>query len=131
MNKTLINLLQQYTAKELGKRGRGKKTPSGTVINEEIPQEEEQPGLLWQCNKLAKSSNDESSDDEEDHGTTFMICKILWRELMEKCGDRVQCDICNKYICPKCYDKRDILASDHKLRSDIHSTNCPLGRLIM
>ena len=34
MNKTLINLLQQNRAK----RGREKKIPSGTVVNEETPQ---------------------------------------------------------------------------------------------
>ena len=30
----------------------------------------------------------------------------------EKCGDWVQCDICDEYICLKCYEKRDISADD-------------------
>ena len=42
-------------------RGRGKKIPSGTVVNEEIPLEEQQPGPSQQCNNLAKSSNHQSS----------------------------------------------------------------------
>ena len=41
-------------------RGRGRKIPSDTVVNEEIPQEEQQPGPSQQYNNLAKSSNDES-----------------------------------------------------------------------
>ena len=40
-------------------RGRGRKIPSDTVVNEEIPQEEQQPGPSQQYNNLAKSSNDE------------------------------------------------------------------------
>ena len=40
------------------------------VANEEIPQEEQQPGPSLQCNNLTDSSNDESSDEEEDDGTT-------------------------------------------------------------
>ena len=31
---------------------------------------------------------------------------------MEKCRDWVQCHIYDEYICPKCYDKRDISADD-------------------
>ena len=42
MNKTFINLLQQNRAER--KKRKGKKVPSGMVVNEEIPQEE----LLWQ-----------------------------------------------------------------------------------
>ena len=55
-------------------RGRGKKIPSSTVVNEEMPQEEQQPGPLRQCNNLAESSNDESSvEGEKDGTTTFKI----------------------------------------------------------
>ena len=61
---------------------------------------------------MAESSNDESSDEEEDDGTNCKICKIPWIELTEKCGDRVKCDICDEYICPNCYDKRDTPADD-------------------
>ena len=43
-----------------------KKIPSGTVVNEEMLQEEQQPGPSLQCNNLAKSSNDESSNEEKD-----------------------------------------------------------------
>ena len=94
------------------KGGERKEDPSCMVVNEEIPQEEQQPGPSWQCKNLAELSNDESSVEEEGDGTTCSICKILWVELMEKCGDWVQCDICDEYICPKCYDKRDISADD-------------------
>ena len=39
------------------KLGRNRKEePSGTVVNEEIPQEDQQPGPSQQCNNLAKSS---------------------------------------------------------------------------
>ena len=61
---------------------------------------------------MAESPNDESSDKEEDDGTTCKTCKIPWIEQTEKCRDWVQCDICDEYICPKCYDKRDISADD-------------------
>ena len=37
---------------------------------------------------------------------TCKICKIPWIELTEKCGNWVQCAICDEYICPKRYDKR-------------------------
>ena len=30
--------------------------------------------------------------------------------MTKKCGDSVPCDICDEYICPKCYDKRNIPA---------------------
>ena len=50
------------------------------IVNEEIPQEEQQTGTSRQCNNLAESSNDESSEDEEDDGTTCKICKIPWIE---------------------------------------------------
>ena len=69
----------------LGK-GRRKKIPSGTVVNEEIPQEEQQLGPSRQCNNLAESSYVENSDEEDD-GTNCKICKIPWTELTEKCGD--------------------------------------------
>ena len=113
MNERLINLFQQNRAEKVrAKNGRGIKIPSGTVVNEEIPQEEQQPVPSWQCNNMVESSNDESSDEEEDDGTTCKIWKILWIELMKKCGDWVQCDMCDECICPKCYDKRDISADD-------------------
>ena len=41
---------------------RGKKIPSGTVVNKELPHEEQQPGPMRQCNNLSESSNDESSE---------------------------------------------------------------------
>ena len=56
--------------------------------------------------------NDESSDEDEDYGTTCKICKIYWIELTKKCGDWVQCNIYSEYICTKCNDKRDISADD-------------------
>ena len=34
-------------------------------VNEEIPQEEQQPGTSRKCNNLTESSNDESSDKED------------------------------------------------------------------
>ena len=84
MNETLINLLKQNRVQKVaGERGRGKKIPSGTVIYEEISQEEQQPDPLRQCNNLAKPSK------------------------IEKCADWVQCDICDEYISPKSYDKRE------------------------
>ena len=61
------------------------------VVNKERPEEEQQPGPLRQCNNLTKSSNDESSNEEEDHGIC-KICKILWIELT----GWVQCDICDE-----------------------------------
>ena len=109
MNKTLMNFLQKNRAEKVkGKRGRGKKISSGNVVNEETPQEEKQPDPWQQCNNLAESLNNESSDEEEDDVTTCKIFKISWIELREKCGDWVQCDICDQYIVPKCYEKRDI-----------------------
>ena len=56
MNETLINLLQQNKADKVGGRGRGKKMPSGTLVNEEMPQEEQPPGPSWQCNNLIELS---------------------------------------------------------------------------
>ena len=84
MNETLINLLKQNRVQKVaGERGRGKKIPSGTVVYEEISQEEQQSDPLRQCNNLAKPSK------------------------IEKCADWVQCDICDEYISPKSYDKRE------------------------
>ena len=54
--------------------------------------------------------NYENSNEEVDDGTTCKICEIPWIELTEECGDWVECNICKEYICPKCYDKRDIYA---------------------
>ena len=63
---------------------------------------------MAEINNLAKWSNDESSNCEKDYGTTCIICKIRWIELKEKCGEWVQCDIWDEYICPKCFEKKDI-----------------------
>ena len=71
------------------------KIPSGTVINLEIPQEEQLPGPPRRCNNLAKSSNDESADEELVDGATCKICKIPCIELTEKSGYWSQCDICD------------------------------------
>ena len=117
--------------------------PIGTVVNEEIPQEERQPGPLRQRNNLAESSNDESSDDKGD-GTIRKICKIPWLEMTEKCGYWVQSEIWDEYICLKGYEKRDISTTDNffvvfvlvffcsfvniKVRFPFH---CPFGRLFM
>ena len=48
----------------------------------------------------------------EDNYITYKICKTLWIELTKKRGDSVPCDTCDEYICPKCYDKRNISADD-------------------
>ena len=81
MNETLINLLRENRAEKVwGKRGREKKIPSGAVVSEETPQEEQQPGPSWQINNLAEPSNDESSDEEEHNGTNCKICNIPWVE---------------------------------------------------
>ena len=53
--------------------------------------------------------NDESSDEKENDVTTCKTCKIPWIELKEKCGGGVQCDIYDKYIYPRRYDKRDMI----------------------
>ena len=76
-------MLQQNRAEKDGGRGRGKKIVSGTVDNEEIPQEEQQRGPLQQFYKFSESLNDESSDEEGNYCTTCKICKIPWIELMK------------------------------------------------
>ena len=111
MNETLI-LLQQNRAENVWGQRKMKEVPSGTgtIVNEEIPQDEKQPSR--QYNNLAESLNDESSNEQEDDVTAYKMCKTPWIELTEKCGDWVQWNICNEYICPNCYDKRDISAND-------------------
>ena len=85
--------------------------PSGTAVNEEIPQEKQEPDPSRQCNNLAESSNDDSSDEEDDD-TPCKICKIPSIEITDKGKDWIQCDIWDEYICPKCYDKKNISADD-------------------
>ena len=63
-------------SKNLGEKKKITKISSGTAFDEEIPQEEQQPGPLRQCNNLVESLNDESIDEKEDDRTTFKICKI-------------------------------------------------------
>ena len=53
MNGTLKNLIQQIEEGE-----KGKKIPSGTVVNEEISQQEQQLGPLQQCNNLVDRLHD-------------------------------------------------------------------------
>ena len=60
-----------------------------------MSQEEQQPGPLRQHNNLAESSNDESGNEEDDN-TTCKTSKSPWLELTKKCGDWVQCDICDR-----------------------------------
>ena len=100
-------------------------------FNEQIPQEEQQSGLSWQCNNLVKSSNVKSSDEEEDDGTTCTIWKDPWVELTEKCGDLFQCDMniyvksaTTREIFPEMMILLAVFKSDNKL-------NCPFGSLIM
>ena len=107
MNEILINLVQQNRVKKFW-GGRGKKISSAAAVNEEIAQEEQQPGPSRQCSNLAKSPNDESSNKEGDDDTNCKICKISRIEMTAKCGDWVQCDTCDEYISPKCYDKRHV-----------------------
>ena len=92
---------------------------------------------MRQCNNLVESSNNESCDEEEDNGTT--ICKtykISWIELTEKCGDWVQCDICNdqsamtREIFPQMMIFVIVFASDHKYQGQI-SIQLSIWRLIM
>ena len=78
-----------------------------TIPQEEIPQEEQQPDPARQCNNVAEWLNGESSDEEEDDGTTCKIFKISWIESTEKCDDWVQWYMWWIYR-PKCYGKRDI-----------------------
>ena len=79
------------------------------VSHEEKHQEEQQTGPSRQCDNLTESSNDESSDEKENDVTICKTCKIPWIELKEKCGGGVQCDIYDKYIYPRRYDKRDMI----------------------
>ena len=51
------------------------------VANEEMSQEEQQPGLSPQSNNLDESLNDESDGEEEDDGTNYKFYKIPWTEL--------------------------------------------------
>ena len=44
MYETLINFIAAKKGGKVGRRGRGKKIPLGTVVNEEVPQEEQQLG---------------------------------------------------------------------------------------
>ena len=121
MNETLTNLLQQNRAKKVGgKRGEGKKIPSGAVFHEKVPKEEQQPGSSRQCNNLVELSNHESSHKEENDGTNCKIFKKIWRDLTEKCGDWVQWNICDEYICPKCYDQGDISAEGDFFLLNLH-----------
>ena len=109
INETLINLLQQNRAeKKLG----GKEEEKGRynqvrLPNDEIPEEEEQLGPSQQYNNLAESLNDESSD-EKNCETTCKVCKTPWIEMTEKYRDWAQCNICDEYVCQKCYGKRYI-----------------------
>ena len=107
MNKTLINLLQQNRAK----RGREKKIPSGTVANEETPQEEQKPDPTRQCNSLAESYRRIMTAAMK-RKMVAVPAQIPWIELTEKCGDWAQYNIFDEYICPNSYKKKDILAGD-------------------
>ena len=113
MNEILIKLLQQNRDEKVG-RGGGRwgevEEDRESRCHQLWLSIKKQSGKLRQCNILTESSNDESSDEEEDDGTTCKICEIPWIELTEECGDWVECNICKEYICPKCYDKRDIYA---------------------
>ena len=75
-------MLQQNRAEKIGGRGRGKKIPSGTVVTKEIPQEEQLPCTLQECNNMAESSKDESNEEGDD-GTTCKTCEIPKRELTD------------------------------------------------
>ena len=49
-----------------------------------------------QWNNLAELSHEEGTNEEEGDGTTCKICKILCIKLVDKCGDWVQCNICDE-----------------------------------
>ena len=91
---------------------------------------------------VVESLNDEISDDntqkmkfpvkdffskceEENYSTTCKICKTPSIKLMKKCGDWFQCDICEEYIWPKCYEKSDISADN-----DIFCNICIGSRIL-
>ena len=78
-------------------------------------QEEEQPGLSRQSSNLTESNHQmmRVAIKKEDDSTTCKIWDVPWIELAEKYRDWVRYDIYDEYICPKCYDKRDISADDN------------------
>ena len=94
----ITNLLQQKRLEKTGGRGRGKYTIMYVCQR--------------RCNNLTESSNDVTNNKEKDNGTTCKICKISSIELTDKEEDWVQCDICDQYIFPKCFDRTDIFADD-------------------
>ena len=90
--------------------GRGKKVLSSTVANEEILQEESSQAhrgnaTIWLNHRMMRAAI-----KNETMVLPGKICKITWIELAEKCGGWIQCDICDEYIRPRCYGKRDISA---------------------
>ena len=72
MNETIINLLQLNSAEKVGKGGKKeeRRYHRFRFSLKKIPQEKQQLGLSRQCDNLAVSSNNESSDEEEYNGTT-------------------------------------------------------------
>ena len=98
MNKTVINFLQQNWTKKFGGKGRGQKIPSGTVVNEEITQEEQQLGL---CANATIFPN---------HQIMRAAIKKKMMVVPAKYARSHGQNICDEYICPKCYRKRDIFA---------------------
>ena len=91
-------MLRQNRTEKVGERKKKKNTisyncqlrnTSGTAAARSIRQ----------CNNVAESLNDESSDEEGDDYTTCVICKIPSIKLLEKCGGSwVEYDICDEYI---------------------------------
>ena len=74
------------------------------IGSKKLGKEEEKEMFMAAVQQFDESSNDESSDEEKDDDTIRKISKIPWIKLTEKYGDWVRCDICDGYICPKCYD---------------------------
>ena len=78
------------------KRSRGKRVEAGVIANRE---------------PLDSVKNGEGEKTEDD-GTIYKICKIRWIDLTQSNGSWGECDLCNDYMCLKCYNVEELNAND-------------------
>ena len=106
MNETLINLLPQNSAGKMdGKKEEGRRYNQVQLSIEKYffrsnSQVHRSNATIWPNHQMTRAATKEKL-----MVLPAKICRILWIELTEKCGDWDQCNICNEFFCPKFYDK--------------------------
>ena len=107
MNETFINLLQQNRTKKVGGEEEELtyhqvKMPMRKFLKRRSSQVHRGNARIWTNHRMMRTAM------KKVMALTVEFARSLGQNVLtEKCRDWSQCDMCDEYICSKCYGKRD------------------------